>query len=254
MNSAQLSGAPLDAAALATLSTWLSPAYPIGAFAYSQGLEQAIADGAAHDAQSACDWIGAVLRFGPGRADAALLGMAHRAAAAADWAALEDVAALAASLAPGAERRLETFALGAAFHRATAAVWPNAAAPKLAARAAATGGAGLAYPVAVGAQAGALGLPLGALALLFAQSAAATLISVAVRLVPLGQTDGLRILRASHPAVAEAAGAAETAADSYDPAGAWEAADLAEMVGGCAFGADIAAMRHETLETRIFRT
>lgn len=233
----------LGAPALMTLAVWLSPAFPIGGFAYSQGLEQAIADGAVGDAETTRNWLETVIRQGAGRADIVLLARAQAAAAAADWDAVADLAALAESLSPSAERHLETMTLGAAFDRAVAAVWPSPATT-----AAALDGARLAYPIAVGAHAGALGLPPGPLALLFAQNAASTLVSAAVRLVPLGQTNGLRIVEGLRPAITETVADALAAADAADPE------DLVDALAGCAFGADIAAMRHETLQTRIFRT
>ena len=69
---------------------------------------------------------------------------------------------------------------------------------------------------------------------------AANLISAGVRLIPLGQTDGQRVLAALEDAVARTAAAAQVA-------------DLATL-GGCAFLSDVAAMRHETQYTRLFRS
>ena len=62
-----------DAAALQKLLTWLSPAFPVGAFAWSAGLETAIAERRVSDATSLEDWIGGTLKHGGMRTDAIVL-------------------------------------------------------------------------------------------------------------------------------------------------------------------------------------
>ena len=142
---------------------------------------------------------------------------------------------LAAAVAPSSERRLETMAQGTAFLAATLAAWPR---PELAELAA--DGREVAYPVAVGAAAAAHGLPLVKTALAFSQAFAANLVSAGVRLIPLGQSDGLRVLARLEPTIPGMVAAA--LGSSLDD------------VGGAAIVADIAAMRHETQYTRLFRS
>ena len=215
-------------AELLHLLTWLSPAFPTGAYAYSHGLEWAVQAGDVHDEPSAAGWLRDVLAHGAGRSDAILLRHAHRAASAE---ALADVASLAAAAQPSAERRLETLAQGTAFARAAQA-W---GAPLLA------GLAGeVAYPVALGALAAAHGVAEDDAALGMLHAFAANLVSAAVRLVPLGQTAGLRVLAGLAPTIAAIAGA--TAQAGLDD------------IGGACFRSDIASMRHETQYTRLFRT
>lgn len=216
--------------ALLTLSAWLSPAYPVGGYTYSHGLEWAIEAGDVASLATLTAWLEDCLRLGAGRSDAILLAAAWRAESAAAAERLAEIAELASALTPSVERRLETMAQGAAFLRATRAVWPEAA--SLPAEAA--------YPVAVGAAAARLGVPLDATALLFLQAFAANLISAAVRLIPLGQTDGQRALAALAPTLRSVAEEAL-------------AADL-DALGGCVFRADIASMKHETQYTRLFRS
>ena len=55
------------------LMQMLSPAFPVGSYAYSQGLEQAISDGNVTDAASLTGWITAILTHGSARMDAILL-------------------------------------------------------------------------------------------------------------------------------------------------------------------------------------
>jgi urease accessory protein len=205
------------------LLAWLSPAFPIGAYAYSHGLEWAIEAGDITDEPTTLAWLRDLLHHGTGRADAILV--RHALQAAVDPAALNDLAERARALAPARERRAETQDQGAAFALAAAPWGDIGAAP---------------YPVAFGALAGrhAIAAPLAVAAYL--QAFTANLISAAVRLIPLGQTAGLRLLAALQP-------------DTVTVATAAAAATLDDL-GGCAFRSDIAAMRHETQYTRLFRS
>ena len=214
---------------------WLSPAYPVGGYSYSHGLEWTVEAGKVSDAATLGVWIEDVLAHGAGRSDAIFLAEAWRALSAGDAGALERAAELAAALAPSAERRLETMAQGTAFLAATLAAWPK---PELEALAAE--GREVAYPIAVGAAAAAHGLPLVETAQAFAQAFAANLVSAGVRLIPLGQSDGLRVLARLEPLIPRiVAGALGASLDD---------------VGGAAIAADIASMRHETQYTRLFRS
>jgi urease accessory protein len=223
---------------------WLSPAYPVGAFSYSHGLEWAVEAGKVRDAATLAGWIEDLLHHGAGRSDAILLAETWRAVTAGDEPRLAETAELAAALAPSAERRLETLAQGAAFLEATRAVWPSPALDRLAAAAvppgAPPGAREIAYPVAVGACAAAHRLPLEPTAQAFVQAFAASLVSAGVRLIPLGQTDGLRVLARLEPLL--------------PPLIARALGSTLDDVGGAAVQADIASMRHETQYTRLFRS
>jgi urease accessory protein len=207
--------------ALQVLAAWFSPAYPVGAYSYSHGLEWAVEAGMVRDGDGLRAWVADLVDFGAGRSDAILLA---RAIEADDPAPLAE---LAAALAPSAERLLETTAQGAAFARATSAAWGVAVPP-------------MPYPVAVGHAARLLGLPAPETATLFLQAFAANIVSAGVRLIPVGQTDGQRITAALLPLVAAVAAAAL-------------AAPLA-AVGGSAAAADLAAMLHETQYSRLYRS
>jgi urease accessory protein len=214
--------------------TWLSPAFPVGGFSYSHGLEWVVETGKVRDAATLGAWIEDLLVHGAGRTDAIFLAEAWRAIAADDATLLRVAVELGAAFVPSAERRQETLAQGAAFLTAVGAVWPHPAVASLHAR------EEIAYPVAVGVCAAAHGLPLAATAQAFTQAFAANLVSAGVRLVPLGQTDGLRVIARLEPLipriVANALGA------------------TLDDVGGIAVMADIASMRHETQYTRLFRS
>lgn len=233
---ARIAGPDADAGHLLLLSTWLSPAFPIGGFSYSHGLETAIVSDTVVDAASLEDWVRALLTHGSGWCDALLLAEAFRAVAARDPQRLGDVGRLASAMAPSAERQRETLNLGTAFLTAVEAGWPLRLSPGMTEQA----GTDLAYPVAIGVAAAARGLPLTLTLPLFLNSFAATLISVAVRLVPLGQTAGLRVLASLQPAILATAERAE--------------AGTLDDLGSATMMSDIASMRHETLYSRIFRS
>jgi urease accessory protein len=222
--------------ALYRLMAWLSPAYPVGAFSYSSGIEWAVEAGDIKDAASLQAWLGVMLRDGSGFCDAVLFAHAHRAAAAEDDKALRAVAELAAAFAPSKERHLETTAQGNAFVEATRAAWPCAALDRL--KRVWDGAVG--YPVAVAVAAAGHGVALEPALAAFLQAVAANLVSAGVRLIPLGQTDGQRVLAALEPLVAATAQRASGVA--------------LDDIGSAAFRADLATARHETQYTRLFRS
>jgi urease accessory protein len=226
-------GADLAAAALYRLQAWLSPAYPVGAFSFSGGLEWAIEAGDIVDAPTLQSWLSVILTDGGGFCDAVFFVHAHRAIEQHDDKALAAVAELALAFAPSKERHLETTAQGGAFLAATRAAWPCASLDRL-------GTGPSAYPVAVAAAAAGHGIPLAPALAAYLHALAANLISAGVRLIPLGQTDGQRVLAALEPVVA--AVAERALATSLDE------------VGSAAFRADLASLRHETQYTRLFRS
>jgi urease accessory protein len=225
-----------EGAALYRLLAWLSPAYPVGAYTYSHGLETAVEDGAVRDRAALVGYVSTVLLAGAGRVDGALLVAAWRGAVAGDDAALDEVASLAAAWRGSAELALESMAQGTAFTSVTHSAWPEARFAAFAARHPRR----LAHPVAFGAAAGFQGLPLRPALCGWLAGFAANLVSAGVRLVPLGQTDGQIATAALHPIVERAADAAL-------------AADL-DTMGTAAPVLDLFSMRHETQYTRLFRS
>ncbi|MEP9350391.1 urease accessory UreF family protein [Xanthobacter sp. KR7-225] len=219
------------------LFAWLSPAFPVGAYAYSHALEWAVEAGDVADEASLQAFLADLLLIGFARSDAILLAHAHRAAAARDGAALKEANALAVALAPSAELRLETCQQGRSFLDAVAASWPT---PGLDELAAVLKGEEVAYPVAVGLAAGLHGVALPPTLEAFLLAAAQTLVSAAVRLAPIGQTAGTRVVARLAPRLAALAGAIP--------------ALTLDEVGGATFRADLGSMRHETQYTRLFRS
>ncbi len=219
------------------LLAWLSPSFPVGSYAYSHGLEWAIAEGDVTDRATLTAWIGDILRYGAGRSDGIIFAHAWRSAHAADAAGLREIADLAAAFQPSRERHLETTAQGRAFIDAVRATWP---APPLLPLAAALQGTPVAYPVAVAVVTAAHGIPAAMALPAMLNAFVANLASVGVRAIPIGQTDGQRVIATLSPVVNEIA--AEALAASLD--------DL----GGASLRADIASMKHETQYTRLFRS
>jgi urease accessory protein len=236
MGSADASHSGLDAAALCRLMIWLSPAYPVGAFSYSSGLEWAVESGDIGDAQTLQRWIETLLSDGVGMSDGTFFCSAHRAVVAADDAALALAVELAAAFVPTRERYHETTALGRAFVEITRAAWPCPGLDRLVAIARGA----IAYPVAVAAACAGHGVALGPALHAFLTATAANWISAGIRLVPLGHTDGQRVLHALEPAIAAAAQRALAA--------------RLDDVGTATFRADLAGIRHETQQTRLFRS
>jgi len=209
---------------LLALSQWLSPTFPVSAYAYSHGLEAAIASGAVNDGAGTEAWVATIIEVGSGRTDAILLAAALKGA---DLGRLSDIAQ---ALASSAERWEETRAQGAAFaatRRAMGSEVPDRP-----------------YPLAVAEAALTLSLAPEVVVSLYLQALTTTLVSAAVRFVPLGQAEGQRILARIAPRLeAQAQSAVALAAD-----------DVEDALGGAAFAADLSAMEHETQEVRLFRT
>ena len=225
-----------EAAALYRLMTWLSPAFPVGAFSYSSGIEWAVEAGDIADAGSLADWLSSMLAQGSGFCDGVLLAHAHRAATARDAAALREIAELAAAFVPSRERQLETSGQGRAFIEIARAAWNC---DGLDETMAACGGA-IVYPVAVGLVSAAHDIPLPATIHAFLHAVVSNWISAGSRLIPLGQTGSQRVLASLEPVDAATAGRAL-------------AASLDDL-GSATFRADLASLRHETQYTRLFRS
>jgi urease accessory protein len=225
-----------EAAALYRLMTWLSPAFPVGGFSYSGGIEWAVEAGDITDTATLADWLDAMLGDGSGFCDATFLVHAFRAVEAGEERQLREIAELAAAFVPSRERQLETTSQGRAFIEIARAAW---SADGLDAMVAASG-APLVYPVAVGVVAASHGVPLAATLHAFLHALVSNWISAASRLIPLGQTDSQRVLASLEPAVAATASRALNA--------------TLDDLGSATFRADLASLRHETQYTRLFRS
>ena len=217
--------------ALLRLLTWLSPTFPTGAFAYSHGLEWAVEQGAVSDLASLVVWVADLLACGSGWSDAVLFRHAWNAS---DLVSLRRVGDVGLALAPSRERYEETSAQGAAFIRAVS-VWdvlppdmvdnPDQLWP---------------LPVVIAAALHSTTLDEEAALVASLHGFVANLVSAAVRLVPLGQTDGLRAVAALESRIAMACTRSLGA--------------TLDDIGSFCMVSDLASMLHETQATRLFRT
>jgi urease accessory protein len=212
----------IEASQLLLLLNWMSPAFPIGSFAYSHGLETAIVGNEITTQSDVESWIADLITQGSGWNDAVLFAQCWNDESA-------ELNELALSVASSSERYLETTQLGRSFAIA-ASVFTSV---KFA-------DGDLAYPIAAGLACKNMGVDQHSALLAFLQGFAAAQVSVAVRLVPLGQTAGLHVLKNLMPIISETANRAAIA--------------TLDDLGSCTLLADIAAMNHEHLQPRIFRT
>ena len=202
------------------LQNWFSPAFPTGAFSYSHGLEMAIQDGYVTDGESLCDWITTLLLHGTARNDALFIRGAYD--------GVGDVNMLCFALSASKERHQETIELGHAFTRVLNSSH-GAGLP-----------AGLAYPVAVGMAAQQTGLDVTLTIQSYLQAFATNLISVGVRIIPIGQQSGQDCLLRLYPVIQETTMAAMNG--------------TLDNLGSSAFMSDLMAMKHENTSPRIYRT
>jgi len=219
------------------LLAWLSPAYPIGGFSYSHGIETAVEEGFVINRVSLVAWIQTVLGDGTGRVDGALFAAAWRAADARNWPAFDAVAERAAAWRGTLEIALESRQQGGSFLSITRTAWPQ---PDLDAAHERLGGE-IALPVAVALAAAAHGIALEAALEGYLQAFTANLISAALRTVPLGQSDGQIALASLEGTVRSAVTAALSVTDL-------------DEVGTATPLLDWCSMRHETQYTRLFRS
>ena len=214
------------------LTIWLSPSFPVGAFAYSHGLEWAVEAGDVRDEATLVAWLRDLVEHGSVRTDAILLTQSFHATARDDSTALADVNDLALALSPSSERRLETTQQGRSFAEAIAAAWPAPAISR--AR------ESLGEEIAVGIACAAHEIPLGRACEAFALGFVANLVSASVRLSVTGQTQGQKALAALSGPIAALGDTASRA--------------TIDDLGAASFRSDIASMRHETQYSRLFRS
>jgi urease accessory protein len=235
-SAAAFRGIPETVTVDARLLIWLSPSFPVGAFAYSHGLELAADRGWVHNRDNLQAWLRDLVELGSLRNDLILLAASWRGTLAQDMSSLDGVNALALALQPSAERRLETVTQGAAFFATLASAWSDPALVSVTS----TLTAEVAYPVAVGAGSAAHGIALDDTLQAYAIAFASNLVSSAIRLSIVGQTDGQRVLAALMPTL-QAQAAAATSATLDD-------------IGGATLRSDLASQAHETQYSRLFRS
>lgn len=229
----------LTGARLQRLLTWLSPAFPVGAFSYSHGLEAAVEAGLVEDREDLCSWVAAIVESGAGRIDAALFLAAHAAVTESDDDAMAWAVERGDAMRSTSEIGVETTGQGGAFLAAVERHWPAPGIARLRA-VVERDDRDVCYPVAVGVAAAAHGLSVRPALEAYLHAFAANIVSAGVRLIPLGQSDGLHVLALLEPVIV---GATSAALDRST-----------DDLGSAAVMVDWASSIHETQYTRLFRS
>lgn len=214
---------------LVRLLSWLSPVFPTGGFAYSNGLERAVHDGLVSSEAELRDWLSIVMTHGSVHNDQIFLAEGWRCAAANGN--CRQVAELAIALSGSKERHLELTAQGAAFVLALES-WNFETRPDF--------GQLHPLPVVVGAYCAVGDIALDVALIGYLQAILSNQLQAAIRLSVLGQSGAARILAILEPEIARlSAAAGKTTLDD---------------LGTSAINADIASMNHETQTVRLFRS
>jgi len=225
--------------ALLRLQSWLSPAFPTGAYSYSHGLEWAVEAGHVADRKSLVDWLEADLCYGSGRNDGIFFSEAWRRTQTNDLANLIEVAELAGAFRGTSEFALESSQQGAACLATLRQAWPDHVLDWLS-ETLRERQVQPALAVVLGVASARQGIPVGLALPAFLQSYVANLVTAGVRLIPLGQTDG-------QLAIAELEAAVQAASRQGEGC-------TIDDLGSAAFMVDLASMAHETQYTRLFRS
>ncbi len=212
-------------------------AFPSGAFTCSQGMETLVESGWVHDRASAETAIRDALVGPLGHIELPAVYAAHRAAVHGGWSDIERLNAWLDAFAQAREareasRRIGRRLLASALVLCDGMLPPRPLQPVIPHE-------GLHQPLAFALAASLLGSSASCAATAYAWSACASLLTAAARLVPLGQQDTLRVQASLRPAIAEVAVQAR----------AWKRIIPS---GGSVPLADIARMRHERQERRLF--
>ena len=225
-----------DPHALVRLLQLASPALPIGAYSYSQGLEWAVEAGVVRDAASAQRWIGGLLVHVQAEGEAAVLARLAAAAGSGDWQAFARWNAWFRASRESSELLAETLQMGGSLAKLLADldVLDGAARTALAAN------APVALPAAFALAARAFGVPADATVTGYLWSWLENQALAAIKLVPLGQVAGQKLLLALGGEVPAAVARARSAPDD----------DVTSFAPGLA----LASIRHETQYSRLFRS
>jgi urease accessory protein len=225
--------------ALLRLQSWLSPAFPTGAYSYSHGLEWAVEAGVVGDGESLVNWLEADLCYGSGRNEAIFFSEAWRCTRDDDRTKLLEVAELAAAFRGTLELALESSQQGAACLATLRNAWPDRVLDWLS-NTLRERRIEPALAVVVGVRSASQYIPAELALPAFLQSYIANLVMAGVRLIPLGQTRGQLVVAKLEGAVLTASAHAQDAA--------------IDDLGSAAFMVDLASMAHETQYTRLCRS
>lgn len=223
-----------DAQALLKLLQLASPALPVGAFSYSEGLETLVENGTITTANAVSDWITQELRYGSVRLEAATLVRAYQAFQGQDLTALHYWNCWLSAVRETEELRQQSWQMGRGLTRMVEQIEPGLR------DAIATTGTPCNFAVAFGFTAAHWQIDLESSVLGYLQSWTTNLVNAAIKLVPLGQTTGQQLLLTLYPTLTETAQEVLTLQDDQLESSGW--------------GLSLASMQHETLYSRLFRS
>ena len=225
-----------DLLSLVRLLQLAGPALPVGAYSYSQGLERVVEDGIVHDATTAQVWIGDVLELVVARAEAPILWRLVDAAERGDWQRFKSWNEWFRASRETAELRAETEQMGGSLAKLAAELELIDAKTKGFLEALSP----ITLPAAFALAASGFEIPPQPALTAYIWAWLENQVLAAVKLVPLGQVAGQRLLASLGAAIPSAVETAMTVADD----------ELSTFAPGLA----LASARHETQYTRLFRS
>ena len=218
------------------LMSWMSPSYPVGAYTYSHGVEYAVEEGLIRTVDDLTAWISDIVSYGSGKMDTILLAEVYNAVTQMDDSRLIYAAEIGHACRATKELDLETCAQGRAFMTITEDVFPSRSLHILRDKWAGP----IVYPVAVAAAAADRDMGLETTLTAYLHGFVSNLVSAAVRIVPLGQTDGQRAIAALEAVTSVQVQAALNS--------------TLEDLGTTTLMVDWCSCQHETQYTRLFRS
>lgn len=218
-----------------------SPSLPLGAYSYSEGLESLITQGAISSAESLALWLKRELNYGAIRLEAAIMLRAYLSVTAGDVQTLDDWNSWSSAAKESSELRYQSWQMGTSLLRLLIDLQPQTDGhlPTIK-QLAQILGRQCNYSVAFGIGAAYWKLNSESALLGYLQSWTANLISVGVRLIPLGQTSGQQLLFQLNQDIIKAATIIISLSDN----------DLYS----CSFGLGLASMTHQYQHVRLFRS
>lgn len=224
----------MSSTSLLSLLQLVSPTLPVGAYSYSEGLETLVDRGQLSTAAELEHWLTQALQFGAIRLEAAIAGRAFRCFQSADWAGLSNWNDWLSAFRETEEMRQQSWQMGRSLSRLLSELAPELT-PALE-----SCGESCNFAVAFAIAAAHWQIDCETAILGYLQTWSSNLINAGVRLIPLGQTAGQKLLLSLAPTLNEAATTAFNLPD--------------DSLNACTWGLTLASMNHETLYSRIFRS
>ncbi|MCD8489627.1 MAG: urease accessory protein UreF [Desertifilum sp.] len=211
-----------------------SPALPIGAYSYSEGLEILVEQGVICNESQLQEWMEQSLSYGSVRLEAAIALRAIHATIKGDRQALDYWNNWSTATKETSELRAASWQMGRSLSRLLIDIQPQIADIFQACKRDCN------YSIAYGIAAAYWEIPPDAAIVAYLQSWATNLMTAGVKLIPLGQTTGQQLLLNLHPTLLRVTPEILMLAD--------------EELSSFSWGLSLASMAHETQYTRLFRS